>query len=375
MLARNQTPFAAIGFEQIHRDGPPMAVVSVRGCFNLYPDGKLEVIPKPPLVLADEYDGHPHNTPLLRASDLIPFKPFADVTVLANAYAPEGKPAKNWLVEVSIEKAVNYALRVHAPRVWTWDRDGLLGNWQLRYVEKGATEIPIDYRYTFGGVPVGDATVRATPDERNPIGRGPMMKGVSVKRDIDYPAAQIENPKMPLEDPYQDSLEPEGFAPIPVWWAWRGRYTGTCDDAWIKERAPHHPKDFDYRLYQVAHPKLIMPGYLRGNEEVQLRHLTRGIDLLKFRLPGMSPWVEYHWTDRRQVNARLNCDGLHIDLRTGPPWRLDLTWRSWVVACPRFMKIDLYHATLAETAHLPHSDENGLSEADEQASNTNSGKT
>jgi hypothetical protein len=43
MLTDNATPFAAIGFEQWHRDGPTMAVVAVRGSYLVRPGGALEL--------------------------------------------------------------------------------------------------------------------------------------------------------------------------------------------------------------------------------------------------------------------------------------------------------------------------------------------
>ncbi len=39
MLIRNETPFAAMGFGQLHRDGTPMAVLCVRAGYGLDPDG------------------------------------------------------------------------------------------------------------------------------------------------------------------------------------------------------------------------------------------------------------------------------------------------------------------------------------------------
>jgi hypothetical protein len=75
MLASNATPFAAIAFEQKHRDGADMAVLAVRGQFHLSPDGSLRPSGARRLVLADEYAGDPHATPLLHPGDLIPFKP------------------------------------------------------------------------------------------------------------------------------------------------------------------------------------------------------------------------------------------------------------------------------------------------------------
>jgi len=359
MLADNNTPFAAIGFEHRHRSGTNMVVISVRGTFDLTIDGKLQLAERQALVLSDVFDGRPHTTPLIRASDLIPFKPFADVTVLADAHAPNSKPARNWNVGIAVGQ-IKHTLRVHAPRAWAWDRDGWVGGWRLKYIEKGTTRTPIDYRFAFGGLLNGDP--QGKEDQRNPIGRGAMAKGISIKRDEMFPAAQIECPKTPLSDPHQE-LEPEGFGPVPPWSKWRLRYVGTCDDQWQKMLAPRPPHDFQYQFHQVAHPKLILPSYLIADDAIELVGLTPGGGKLVFKLPDITPWASFDFIDGRQVRARLHCDGLHIDLRQGPPWRVDLTWRAWMPSCPQFWKINLHQSTFAKAAHLPHSDEEGLREA------------
>jgi len=165
----------------------------------------------------------------------------------------------------------------------------------------------------------------------------------------------------PLTDPYQ-VLEPEGFGPISPWWQSRKVHIGTCDDDWHKFRAPRPPLDFKYSFFQAAHPKLILPSYLKGGEVIRLKGLIPGGGELSFRLPDITPWAAFDFTDGRQVKARLNCDGLHIDLLQDT-WRVDLTWRAWMPTCPQFWKINLYQSTFAEAAHLPFSTEEGLQEA------------
>ncbi|KMO31200.1 hypothetical protein VQ03_27590, partial [Methylobacterium tarhaniae] len=88
MLIRNETPFAAMGFGQLHRDGAPMAVLCVRAGYVLNPDGSLQLAADQAIVLNDVYEGDPLRTPLLRVGDLIPYKPAADVTLLGAAHAP-----------------------------------------------------------------------------------------------------------------------------------------------------------------------------------------------------------------------------------------------------------------------------------------------
>ncbi|KIU27885.1 hypothetical protein SR39_27355 [Methylobacterium radiotolerans] len=63
------------------------------------------------------------------------------------------------------------------------------------------------------------------------------------------------------------------------------------------------------------------------------------------------------------MTARMNRDGLHIDMRTEPPWTVDVTFRVWIEICPRFQKVDLIHADSRGAGGLPASGEFGLEEA------------
>jgi hypothetical protein len=88
MLGKNNTPFAAIAFEQMHRDGDRMAVIAVRGRYKLSADGRLAIAAKQEIVLADEYQGDPPKAALTKVSDLTPFRPAADITVQGVSYPP-----------------------------------------------------------------------------------------------------------------------------------------------------------------------------------------------------------------------------------------------------------------------------------------------
>lgn len=352
MLAENTTPFAALGYEQLHRDGEAMATVVVRGAFTFAADGTLDLAEDQALVLADEYDGRPDETPLLRPSDLIPFKPAADVTVLAEAQAPAGQQAaSSWLVGLRVDGRHAHFLRVFGPRAWNPQGND---RWVLGEAEP-VTRVPLDYRLAAGGVLVGDRAREADP--RNPIGAG-IVHAEYTPRDAPVPAPRIEAEHEPVTDPFV-APQPQGFGPVAPAWAWRHGHAGTYDDAWLRERHPLLPADFDYRFHQTAHPALILPGHLRGDEQVELGRLVPGQEELAFALPGVVPYAVFEWEGGASVAVRLNCDGLHLDLRQGPPWRLDLTWRAWVVRGEGFFKIALHALHISDPA-LPSLRANGL---------------
>jgi len=96
MLGENATPFQAMGFEHCHRDGKTMGVIAVRGIYDLFPDGRLSLKETQEIILSDEYEGHPLKSSLLRSSDIVPFKPSTDITILGYTYPPQGKRSDFW---------------------------------------------------------------------------------------------------------------------------------------------------------------------------------------------------------------------------------------------------------------------------------------
>ncbi|MGR9156258.1 DUF2169 family type VI secretion system accessory protein [Rhizobium leguminosarum] len=356
MLSRNFTPFAAMGFAQLHRDGPMMACLAVRATFDIKADGRLAVSDHQDVVLADEYAGDPHRASMVRSSDLAPFKPGTDVTLVGNAYPPNGRASTRWLARLSVGDLV-LTLRVSGPREWLPGLKGLRPSWKLG--PPAATDsVPLDYRHAAGGRFIGDPEGDA--ERRNPIGPG-MLHGDFTRYAKAFPAPQIDSEDAPIAGPY-DVPEPQGFGPISPWWVQRQGFAGTYDDDWKANRHPRLPSDFDYRFYQVAHPKLIVPGYLRGDERITADGCHRSVQSVSFRLPGIAIVADHSWDDGREARTRLNLDGVHLDLRGETP-QVDVTWRGWITRCPAYLSANISALSLAEAESLPGSDESGLVEA------------
>ena len=62
-------------------------------------------------------------------------------------------------------------------------------------------------------------------------------------------------------------------------------FAGTYDEKWRKERMPLVPADFDYRYNQAAPLDQIVPGYLKGDEQVKVAGLYE-VENVAFELPG-----------------------------------------------------------------------------------------
>lgn len=354
MLKDNGTPFAALAFEQLHRDRRRMAVVCVRASYSLQPDGGLVLGRRQALVLADEYDGPPATSPLVRAGDLVPFKPGADVTVLADAHAPNGEPATSWTAGVRVDDHASI-LRVHGRRTWEPQRGARPPAWRLSEAEP-ATSVPIDYRRASGGRIIGHP--QGAADRRNPVGAG-LIDPAVTSPGLAYDAATIDAEEAQVRA-VGDRPEPAGFGPMGPSYQSRQRHLGTLDMEQIARTGSRLPDDHDYRYWQCAHPGLRLGGHLPAGATVALGRLVEGGGTLRFRIPAAEPVVVYSVPGGGDVAAAANRDGLHVDLRGAPPWPVDITFRCWMEMRSSSLLVSLALAGSRQTAGLPAATADGL---------------
>jgi hypothetical protein len=247
MRTSNSTLYAAIGFEQWHRDGTTMACVAARAEMIFGEDGKIRLADKKEIILADEFAGDPQKTPLIRPSDLTPFKPNTDITFLGSVFSPDGEASPS--LTGSIKVGTVFAdIRACGPREWIADGD----NWVLSDPEP-IKELPLCYTKASGGRMIGEPD--GTVDPRNPIGCN-LIDPEFTPKGRNYAAAQIDTDAHPIHSDFTRPPLPQGFGPIAPWWRSRERFTGTYDDKWKENTHPRLPADFDYRFYNVAHPDL-----------------------------------------------------------------------------------------------------------------------
>lgn len=343
MLDKNTSGFAAMGFEQIHRDGTQMGVIAVRGRFDLDESGNLQISEEQGMILEDEYEGKPHNTPLLRSGDLIPFKPNTDVTALVRSWPVNTEKSSAWHAGIKIDQS-EYIVEINGPSHWVWKGEG----WH-RTEPAEVNNALVDYRIAANNI------IADMPEEdqipQNPLGIA-HLRAQYMDKGKTYPAISLKSPNENHELEVDHSFE--GFAPIPPFWRSRQQFAGTYDDNWLRNRHPQLPKDFDYQFYQSAHPRLIQQGFFQGDERIELGRVLPGGRNIAFQLPGLVLVADYQWIDERKVRLRLNLDGVHIDAREAP-FRVDITWRAWLPICPAFFKIDLKTTTLddLEVQDLP----------------------
>lgn len=336
MELENRLPFPAMAFRQFDAEGELDCVVSVRATFTHVQDGSLNIAAEQEgFQWEDAYEGDPHQTILLRQSDLTPDKPGTDITFLGDAWSPGGQPEKSWHASIHIGEIFK-EIEVCGKRFWRpvvrekWagfsakEADRILADWELSDPEP-AKRVTVAWGNAYGGAVPGtgdpDTETPADVEHRNPLGCG--LVNLDMPADsVPVPAPQItaagEHPD------WRNPAEPQGFGLVSPWWRSRQQYAGTYDDGWLKQRHPLLPRDFDSRFWQAAHPDLIAMPHLRGDEFYELRNLSPDQPIAKGRLPELTLGVHCSREDRDEWHV-LRLDGVQFDWRNDE--RVLLTWR------------------------------------------------
>ncbi|MFO0948578.1 MAG: DUF2169 domain-containing protein, partial [Planctomycetota bacterium] len=263
--------------------------------------------------------------------DLVPYKIATDIALLGHAHAPQGEPVDEMAVELEVG-SVSKRLRVVGNRQWR----PRMGAW-VPSAPEPFERMPIRYEYAFGGTDAssGDPPRQAF-EPRNPVG-----KGFRHRPNESLPLPNIEDFNDRIRD-WADRPMPQGFGFIARHWQTRTQYAGTHDEHWQAEQCPLLPMDFDYRFFQAAHPDLIAPGYLSGDEPVRLAGLSPDGDL-RFSLPAITVGVAVHPRRGQVIRglARLDTVILRPDDK-----KVNLVWRS-TIPCPR------KHADISRVVTFP----------------------
>ena len=242
-------------------EGRPKLTVIVKSTFGIEPRTEASIASAQiPILRADENYSKDPISSVRFESDMVPFKPRADIVLIGKAYTPEAKPLKQLDVSLAIGR-LKKTIRVFGDRNWRFPTR--LGLVPLKSRPTPFVTMDLVYERAFGGVYDGPGFYC----KENLIGTGYIGK----KR-----KAAIHNKRFPnLEDPdnsirsWRSKPKPVGFGFYGRGWHPRAKYAGTYDEKYQKERAPSVPLDFSYAFYNAAHPDLQVKGYLRGDEDVE----------------------------------------------------------------------------------------------------------
>lgn len=237
-------------------------------------------------------------------SDLVPFKPRADVVLVGHAFAPRGEPARSVVARLLVGE-IDKSIEVHVDRSFT--RDGAL--------REGPpfTKMPLRYERAAGG-----------PETSNPVGVR------ADARDI-YGSMALPNLQPPglfVAEP-GTFIDPIGFGPIAPSWPQRrhalGRLAATFSLAsWQNEL---YPADLGPGFWSSAPPDQQV-GAIRDNERIILENLNSAHARLVTSLPGVHPRAFVDWgLAAMPRELSLTCDTLWIDADNA---LCTLTWRGVV---------------------------------------------
>lgn len=347
-------PFPYLLYEKSGWRGIPLDVLVVRATFDLGKDGgPMRLAAKQtPLQFGDELDGDLENdllgAVLKNEGDLVVGKLGTDVILSGHLHSPRSQPATDWIAAVRIG-ALSKGLRVTGPRSF---KRTLFG-WKISQPTP-VTSVPLDYRLAFGGrVSLPEAGPGAVAHfGANPAGIGWLpnrhdLKGMSwgEKRKLRawsrsqrvLPAPQFEDHARAIRKPTERPA-PEGFGAIARWWKPRVDLQGTLDKKWEAEQYPDPPDDYDPRFTHSAHPGLIWPKHMQGDEEVVLAQCLPEPKLVT-ALPGFAVQAMTVFENGVHQIRPLALDTLRINLdtrtcvvlwrtmfdRNNPPVEIDIT--------------------------------------------------
>lgn len=332
----NRTPFPAGIAPSADREGVDHAHVSVKGTFTIAPGGQLGVAAEQvPLWEGDQHGGDPAVTGIRYASDLGPAKTGTDVALLGHAYPKGGRGRQ---VDVGIQVGpVRKVLRVFGDRKWTRAALGWVASPPVEF-----EKIPLVWERAYGGLDESNPDKPAV-DLRNPVGTGFSAHGNRER---------LEGLALPNLEDVRQLITAWNTRPPPACpgfvgpgWEPRRRLAGTYDEAWMKERFPLLPPDFDEAHHSAATPELVARPHLQGGERVAVVGASPDGDL-SFDLPRMALSVTAWVRGLRSVHRpRLELVVVEPDRK-----RVSLTWRASFPCPRRFMQIE---AVLVEREARP----------------------
>lgn len=209
-------------------DGTPSWTIIAGAALNSCTGNRWCQSTKPfALSAVDVPMGEPATSAAHYESDIVPFKPRADVLCIGKAFAPTGA-AKACVVSFGVG-SWNKEILVIGDRQWT----SKLGGLTIGISEPAPFQsMPISFHNAYGGHD-GDTPKSPLFYEGNPFGKGFTLGG---QRLHGLPMPNLEDPTRQIKT-WRDRVIPRSFGPVGRTWQPRLARAGTYDENWIKTRA------------------------------------------------------------------------------------------------------------------------------------------
>jgi hypothetical protein len=305
----NKTPFACQQMPLVDEKGATILVIVLKGAYELDPEGALRIADEQPrIVMEDEFWGEAGLSSLRYESDVTFGKPRTDLIVNGQASARNRRRVQAVDVELRYQRRVVKRLRVCGDRRW---EKGVFG-WRLTKPEP-FKEIPIVYERAFGG-----------SDERGSEARNRIGTGYATSLSSEFngtPAPNVEFPDQLIRGP-KNRPAPAGLGAVSRNWEPRLLFAGTYDDAWLEERFPLLPVDFD-RKFNQSTPADQWIDRPRGGESIEIRGMTPD-GVLRMEIPSCEMDLTLVYNNKIKKNS-MDLDTVLVEPDNS---RLTLTWRG-----------------------------------------------
>jgi hypothetical protein len=230
----------------------PHLTVIVKARFAFRHEAPMLAAGSPMLVELDLHQDDDPTRSLRDASDLVPYRPRADVWVVGHAYAPRGRAVGVSVARLGVYRGQQVLLEksVHV----VGDREG--PGAPPRPFER----VPLTYERAYGGPGFDDNPVGVGADDR------------------------------PLQPNVVDAVtpgRPTGLGPVSRYWKARRRYVSTDDRRRLDQPTPRVPDALDWAYFQAAPEDQRIP-YLRGDEWVVLDGMHPTLLRVQSRLPKVA---------------------------------------------------------------------------------------
>jgi hypothetical protein len=340
----NKTPFTFGPLFLADEDAQPLLVPVVKATYTIRGNGAVFLAEQQAsLTAAGEYWRKPQSSYKYEPECAFT-KPATDVVLIGHTHATAQSNTEA-VVRLSVGSLAK-TVRVVGNRYWIKS----LGSVYMSSPEP-FEKIPLTYERAFGGWD------RSHPDPdkhafepRNPVGTGFRSKDGRFEEGIRLP--NLEDPKNPIQN-HGDTPPPAGFGFTSPDWQPRASFAGTYDSAWMENRMPLLPADFDRRFFNAASPGLIAPGYLKGDEPVSIENASARRKI-SFDLPGVPPpTCRVQLIGRQDAIVETNLDTViintdedlllliwrgHLHVRNGPHDIVSIQIQAEGVSAPAAMR-------------------------------------
>jgi hypothetical protein len=303
----NHTPYKVGRTWGRDKDGVHEWIVAVKGTFDIKRDGCLQLADEQldPLLLP-EYNGEDGLASLRYDADLVPPKPTTDVVLNCTAFAPKGRPTKEFLVSLRVGN-IQKVIKVVGNRTWDCGLSGISPS-----ASEPVTRVPITYERAYGGFDQSDPDPKKQRmDMRNPVGCGLVVQVGKPLPNFEYPDGNLEE------------AGPAGFGAIASYWSPRRDLNGIYDETWQKSRYPLLPEDWDPRSLLCSPTDQLSDTHMCGGDPVELTNLTKE-GKLTFTLPK----INFNFSTRFDRRKEEHCGRLSTVIIEPDHPRIIMVWLS-----------------------------------------------